>query len=144
MQIYGDHTSAEWSTERWSCIGSDRRHLGRVDGHSVSESRPRRRLYVALRRRVDASCLLHRLAARTSRLHVRYPFLLSRVIKRHGRNSENGFRRISRKQQQPCSKRQSRNVAVVLLRMLWCSPLQFMFHFRYFQIKICFVETGAL
>jgi len=70
MQIYGDNTSTEQTTKRWSCSGSDRSHLGRIGYHSVSKPRARRRLHLALRRQLNTDGLHHRLAARTSRLHV--------------------------------------------------------------------------
>ena len=64
MQLYGDRTSTESSTEQSSRDDSARGDLGLVDGHRRSKPRLWQRLRIALRRPLDH--LLHRLAKRTS------------------------------------------------------------------------------
>ena len=68
MQVYGERTSTESSTEQWSRTGGDSGHLGRVDDPSHSEPRLRRRLRVSVRRLLDR--LLRRPAEQTSQSHV--------------------------------------------------------------------------
>jgi len=75
MQVYGERTSTESSSEQWSRTGGDPGHLGRVDDTSHSEPRPWRRLHMSLRRLVNR--LLRIPAERTSRPHVCYLCLLS-------------------------------------------------------------------
>jgi len=68
MQVYGDRTSTESSTEQWSHTGGHPGHLGRVDDPSHSEPRLWRRLRVSVRRLLDR--VLHRPTEQTSRPHV--------------------------------------------------------------------------